>query len=151
MTLPDDDGLGECQLGFDNCGLGGELAVDAVPTLLYGPSFAIDVRTGDYILDAWGRKQPGDEVSTRVYLALVTRKGSAAASQFGLAEFPKVFIASYVESVRRNVQAALRSLINEGAVELVDVRVDRLGPNSQQTTIVWKNLTTSQTVNTILQ
>lgn len=151
MTPIPPKGIGFARIGTTPVGYG-EPATDlSTRAAIYtksdgtaGKVRLIDPATRDYVVDDDGIFIGGDALSQRVYLALVTIKGSSVLDNLGQ-EFSKIRVSNEnTELVMEDlVRAALSDLINEGSIDLVSTSV--VIANSRATVAVkWRDRSTEE-------
>lgn len=104
----------------------------------------IDPVTMDYKFDDDGNIVGGDGIQQMVYLALLTVKNSSVIANFGQAFTNiKVIGDKYKSKVVSEVNSALKSLVDQKKISIVNIDIKINGTNQTRIHIVWKNLTTN--------
>lgn len=115
-----------------------------------GQTRFIDPVTGDYVFNANGRIIGGNAIQQMVYLAIKTVKGSCAVTDLGQS-FSKVQTigANYITLVKNEVNNALKYMIDNRLIQLIDVVVSQQGTQAR-IQIKWKDIATNtENINTI--
>ena len=108
-----------------------------------GQTRFINPVTQDYMFDSNGHIVGGNGIQQLVYLALVTIRGSSAMIDLGQSfSNVKVIGANYVSLVKNEVNKALKPLIDQKKIVLIDVKVNRSGTNMSVIDVKWKDLAT---------
>ena len=109
---------------------------------------AIDPRTGDYVLDPFGRAVLVSGVRQRVQLALSTRRGSAAVRWLGHDLWAVQDITDDFETrVVAILRGALQRLVAAGEIEILAIDVATIGPpgtaqlSGASIRVRWRDLT----------
>jgi len=139
-------------LGFGACGFGAaafgwgtpasassDLAAPLLqPDGTQGNAVALDPTTGDYVLDARGRKAGGDPIAQKVYMALRTKLGSAAVATMGI-DMPQGTITDDLTNrIQNAVASALKPMMDAGQIAIVGVSVTRVGVSAVRTQVQWR-------------
>jgi hypothetical protein len=150
-------GAGLSQFGTSYAGYGTPTTTNPVnKTILIGnygiagQTRFINPITGDYEFNANGRIIGGNGIQQLVYLALVTVRGSSAMLTLGQS-FTNIQVigSNYITFVKGEVNKALKDLIDQKKIELVDVTVDTSNTTSR-IRIKWRDLATgTELTNTI--
>jgi hypothetical protein len=105
-----------------------------------GQTRFIDPTTGDYKFNSNGRLVGGNGIQQLVYLALLTVRGSSAMENLGQSfSNVKTMGTNYITLVKNEVNKALKDLIDQKKISLIDVNVTRLN-NTSRIDIKWKDL-----------
>jgi hypothetical protein len=148
-------GAGLCNIGSSPAGFGdpgsgepGDRRVLLTRNALHGNCRKIDPATKDYVFRSSGMPEAQDtSTQQRVYLALATVRGSAVVPTLGLGLSNVKVIGRNIESqIRSEVEQALSSLIQEQAIALEAVLIQRTPSNAIYVQVRWKDLASGEDV-----
>jgi phage gp46-like protein len=108
-----------------------------------GQTRLIDPLTGDYVFNNDGRIVGGNGIQQMVYLAMKTIRGSCAETDLGqtLSNI-KVIGNNYATLVKNEVNKALKPLVDQKKIEIIDIQVSRAGSNKSIINVKWRDLET---------
>lgn len=143
-------GFGSQPAGSSPYGLGtpatapsqaGGIFVDPATGLSTG-SRLIDPATRDYVYDENGRAVGMSDVQQLVFLAVSTRKGSAAMRELGQ-ELEKIdrITANTARRVDVTMRDAVQHLVSRGLIAVTGTTVEVVGSSRIQMSLLWRDLT----------
>ncbi len=147
--------LGFGESGFGSAGYGyGDPAIGISATSkifvqadgTQGDCAYIDPATRNYVLDERGNKVGWDSIRQKVYLALRTTLGSSCIADQGI-EWPRgVRTEDIATKNKLAVNAALKTMIDQNLIEVVQVLTGIVGPSGETVQVDWKIVSTGQVV-----
>lgn len=150
-------GMGLCPMGSSPFGFG--VPADrglGPPRLLIqqdgsqGDVVLLDTTTGDYVLDELGDKVGWNAVEQMIYLATHTVRGRSAVAVLGIRLPFGVLREDIAQRNRQAVEEALRPMVTQGLIQIVDVLTTRVGASGAQIELRWRRLPVGSVQSTFL-
>lgn len=106
------------------------------------------IENGDYVMDGYGRPVAISSIQQRVYLAILTAKGSSANRELGVSHPGYLINDATIEARTNAVKAALASMVKQRLIEVISIEVTSPVRNRISTHVKWKDLTSGTLRNT---